>query len=261
MSSFEELVRIMKLLQAPGGCPWDREQTHDSLKPYLIEEAYEAIEAIDSGSDDRLAEELGDVLLQVVFHAEIADREGRFTIEDVIQDIIDKLKRRHPHVFGEAVAEDSAQVIKNWEEIKRREKREKKEGGSVLDGLPRDLPALIKARRIQEKVSRVGFDWARTDEVMMKVEEELKELKEASRRNCRAEMEEELGDLLFAVANLARFVSLCPEDALRKTIDKFQRRFRYIERELPKRGKKLGEASLEEMDALWEEVKKTEGRN
>lgn len=156
MSSFEELVSIMKLLQAPGGCPWDREQTHDSLKPYLIEEAYEAIEAIDSGSDERLAEELGDVLLQVVFHAEIADREGRFTIEDVVQSIIDKLKRRHPHVFGEAIAEDSAQVIKNWEEIKRREKREKKEGGSVLDGLPRDLPALIKARRIQEKVSRVG---------------------------------------------------------------------------------------------------------
>ncbi|MFA6472918.1 MAG: nucleoside triphosphate pyrophosphohydrolase [Candidatus Latescibacterota bacterium] len=260
MSSFEELVEVMKILQAPGGCPWDREQTHESLKPYLIEEAYETIEAIDSGSDEHLAEELGDVLLQVVFHAEIADRAGRFTIEDVIRGIVDKLKRRHPHVFGEAVAEDSAQVVRNWEEIKRREKREKKEGGSVLDGLPKNLPALIKARRIQEKVSRVGFDWARTEEVMMKVEEELQELKEASSRNCRADMEEELGDLLFAVANLARFVSLCPEDALRKTIDKFQRRFRYIEQELPKRGKKLGDASLEEMDALWEEVKKTEGK-
>jgi len=261
MSLFEELVQVMKILHGPDGCPWDREQTHESLKPYLIEEAYEVIEAIDSGSDEHLIEELGDVLLQVVFHAEIADREGRFTIEDVIRVIIEKLKRRHPHVFGDAVVSDSGQVIKNWEEIKRREKREKKEGGSVLDGLPGSLPALIKARRIQEKVSRVGFDWERTEEVMLKVEEELRELKEASRKNDREAIEEELGDLLFAVANLARFVSLCPEDALKKTIDKFRKRFQYIERELPKRGKKLGEASLEEMDKLWEEVKKKESSN
>ena len=258
MSLFEELVQIMKTLHSPNGCPWDREQTHESLKPYLIEEAYEVIEAIDSGSDEHLIEELGDVLLQVVFHAEIADNEGRFTIEDVIRVIIEKLKRRHSHVFGDAVVSDSGQVIRNWEEIKRREKREKKEGGSVLDGLPRSLPALIKARRIQEKVSRVGFDWERTEEVMLKVEEELRELKEASRKNDREAIEEELGDLLFAVANLARFVSLCPEDALKKSIDKFRNRFQYIESELPKRGKKLGEASLEEMDKLWEEVKKKE---
>ena len=258
MESFDELVRIMHTLQAPGGCPWDIEQTHESLKPYLLEEAYEAIEAIESGSDEHLAEELGDVLLQVVFHAEIAARNGRFTIDDVVNGINDKLKRRHPHVFGEAVAETPGEVVKNWEEIKRREKRELSEGGSVLDGLPRSLPALIRARRIQEKVSRVGFDWARTEEVLMKVEEELGELKTASAANDRAAIEEELGDLLFAVANLARFVSLCPEDALRKTVDKFQRRFEYIERELPKRGKKLGEASLEEMDALWEEVKRGE---
>ncbi len=258
MESFDELVKIMHILQAPGGCPWDREQTHQSLKPYLLEETYEALDAIDSGSDSHLAEELGDVLLQVVFHAELAAREGRFTMDDVVRGINDKLKRRHPHVFGDADAETSGQVVKNWEEIKRREKREKKEDGSVLDGLPRNLPALIRARRIQEKVSRVGFDWSRTDEVLMKVEEELGELKEASASGDRAAVEEELGDLLFAVANLARFVSLCPEDALRKTVDKFQRRFQYIERELPKRGKKLGEASLEEMDELWEEVKKTE---
>ncbi len=258
MDSFDELVRIMHILQAPGGCPWDREQTHQSLKPYLLEETYEALEAIDSGSDSHLAEELGDVLLQVVFHAELAARDGRFSIDDVVHGINEKLKRRHPHVFGDAEAETSGQVVKNWEEIKRREKREKKEGGSVLDGLPRSLPALIRARRIQEKVSRVGFDWSRTEEVLLKVEEELGELKEASASGDRAAVEEELGDLLFAVANLARFVSLCPEDALRKTIDKFQRRFQYIESELPKRGKKLGEASLEEMDALWDEVKKTE---
>ena len=259
MDSFDELVRIMKTLHEPGGCPWDREQTHESLKPYLIEEAYEALDAIDAGSDEALAEELGDVLLQVVFHAQIAASEGRFTIENVIRGIITKLTRRHPHVFADTVAGDAGQVIKNWEEIKRKEKREKKEGGSVLDGLPKKLPALIKARRIQEKVSRVGFDWARTEEVMQKVEEELEELKEAHSQNNRDRIEEELGDLLFAVANLARFVSLCPEDALKKTIDKFQRRFEYIERELPKRGMKLGEATLEEMDNLWEEVKRREG--
>ena len=260
MSSFKELKEIMKILLGPGGCPWDREQTHESLKPYLIEEAYEAVEAIDSGSDEHLAEELGDVLLQVVFHASLAERDGRFTIDDVVRGIIDKLKRRHPHVFGDVVAEDSDQVIRNWEEIKRREKREHREGGSVLDGLPKDLPALIKARRIQEKVSRVGFDWERSEEVMLKIEEELNELKEASMNDDREAIEEELGDLLFAVANLARFVSLCPEDALKKTIDKFRKRFQYIERELPKRGAKLGEASLEEMDSLWEEVKLKESR-
>jgi len=260
MSSFDDLVEVMKRLHAPGGCPWDREQTHESLKPYLLEETYEALEAIDSGSDSRLAEELGDVLMQVVFHAEIADREGRFTIDDVVQGIVDKLIRRHPHVFGDVTVDGSEEVLRNWEEIKRSEKRGNKDGGSVLDGLPKDLPALIKARRIQEKVSRVGFDWERTEEVMLKVDEELAELKEANHAQDMSAIEEELGDLLFAVANLARFVSLCPEDALRRTIDKFQRRFQYIERELPKRGMKLGEASLEEMDKLWEEVKKEEKR-
>lgn len=258
MRLFEELVKIMKKLLGPGGCPWDREQTHESLKPYLIEEAYEVIEAINSGSDEQLMEELGDLLLQVVFHAQLAESEDRFDIYDVLRGIIEKLKRRHPHVYGDTVAESSNQVIKNWEKIKRKEKREKKDGSSVLDGLPEMLPALIKARRIQEKVSRIGFDWDRTEEVMLKIEEELKELKEASRINDREAIEEELGDLLFSVANLARFVSLCPEDALRKTIDKFQKRFRYIEQELPKRGKKLGEASLEDMDELWEEIKNKE---
>jgi len=257
MSSFDKLVGIMKRLHDPGGCPWDREQTHESLKPYLLEETYEVLEAIDAASDEHLAEELGDLLLQVVFHAEIAERAGRFTIEDVIEGIIEKLVRRHPHVFSDTTVDGSAQVIKNWEEIKRGEKRDR-ENGSVLDGLPKSLPALIKARRIQEKVSRVGFDWEHTEDVMLKVEEELRELKEASRSRNREAIEEELGDLLFAVANLARFVSLCPEDALRKTIDKFQRRFQYIERELPKRGLKLGEATLEEMDRLWDEVKKEE---
>lgn len=258
MQSFDDLVAVMHRLLDPDGCPWDREQTHESLKPYLIEEAYEVLDAIDSGSDAHLAEELGDVLLQVVFHAEIAGRDDRFTIDDVVRGISEKLRRRHPHVFGDTTVTGSGEVLRNWEEIKRREKREKPGGGSVLDGLPRSLPALIRARRIQEKVSRVGFDWARTEEVLMKIEEELGELKAASRENDRAAVEEELGDLLFSVANLARFVSVCPEDALRKTIDKFQRRFQYIERELPKRGKKLGEASLEEMDALWEEVKREE---
>ncbi|MFC1489783.1 nucleoside triphosphate pyrophosphohydrolase [Candidatus Latescibacterota bacterium] len=256
MDLFDELVKVMNTLHSPGGCPWDSEQTHKSLKPYLIEEAYEVIEAIDSGSDEHLTEELGDVLLQVVFHAQIASSEGRFTIDDVVQGIIDKLKRRHPHVYGDITVENSGQVIKNWEEIKRKEKRDKKSGGSVLDGLPEMLPALIKARRIQEKVSRVGFDWEQREDVMLKIDEELEELKEAGRANDIDAIEEEIGDLLFSVANYARFVSLCPEDALRKTIDKFRKRFLYIERELPKRGKKLGDASLEEMDELWEEIKR-----
>ncbi len=256
MHQFDELVLIMKTLHSPGGCPWDREQTHESLKPYLIEEAYEVLDAIDSGSDEHLTEELGDVLLQVVFHTQIASSEGRFTIEDVIGGIIDKLKRRHPHVFGDTAVKDSGEVIKNWEEIKRKEKREKKSGGSVLDGLPEMLPALIKARRIQEKVSRVGFDWEKSGDIMLKIEEELAELKDAGARQDKDDIEEEIGDLLFSVANFARFISVCPEDALRKTIDKFQKRFQYIERELPKRGKKLGDASLEEMDELWEEVKR-----
>jgi len=260
VSAFEELVNIVRILQAPGGCPWDREQTHESLKPYFLEEVYEVLEAIDGGSDEQLKEELGDVLLQVLFHAEIARRGDRFDIEDVIRVIADKLKRRHPHVFGDAKVDGSEEVLRNWEAIKRREKRGKEGGGSVLDGLPESLPALIKARRIQEKVSRVGFDWERTEDVMLKVEEELRELKEASRKRDRSAVGEELGDLLFAIANLARFVAVCPEDALRKTIDKFRKRFQYIERELPKRGKKLGEASLEEMDALWEEIKAKEGK-
>ena len=256
MHLFEELVEVMRTLYSPGGCPWDSEQTHESLKPYLIEEAYEVIEAIDSGSDEHLAEELGDVMLQVVFHSQIASSEGRFTIDDVIGGIIRKLKRRHPHVYGDTAVKNSGEVVKNWEEIKRKEKREKKSGGSVLDGLPEMLPALIKARRIQEKVSRVGFDWEQSEDVMLKIDEELAELKEAGKLQDRDAIEEEIGDLLFSVANYARFISLCPEDALRKTIDKFQKRFRYIERELPKRGKKLGEASLEEMDELWEEIKR-----
>jgi tetrapyrrole methylase family protein/MazG family protein len=220
----------------------------------MYSEAREVELAVKKKDWANLQEELGDLLLQVVFHAELARRDGRFDMDDVIRGIAEKLRRRHPHVFGDGEAADAAAVVRNWEAIKREEKRSRK-GGSVLDGLPRDLPALIRARRIQEKVSRVGFDWEHADQVMQKVDEELSELKEARERNDPVAIEEELGDLLFAVANLARFVSICPEDALRKTIDKFQRRFRYIERELPARGKKLGEASLEEMDALWEEVK------
>ena len=260
-SSFDELNAVMKRLLAPDGCPWDREQTHKTLKPYFLEEVYEALDAIDAGDDIHLAEELGDVLLQIVFHAAIAEGEGRFGIEDVVNGVTEKLKRRHPHVFGDTTVENSDDVITNWEAIKRHEKRDKPDGGSVLDGLPESLPALIRARRIQEKVSRVGFDWSHAEEVLLKVEEELGELKEARDANDQSAVEEELGDLLFAVANLARFVSVCPEDALRKTIDKFQRRFRYIEEELPKRGKKLDEASLEEMDDLWNEVKAREKIN
>ena len=251
---FDELLNIMKTLREENGCPWDRKQNHSTLKPYLIEEAYELIEAIDKSDDKAIAEELGDVLLQVVFHARVAEDEGRFRMEDVLSIIIEKLKRRHPHVYGDVKVNGADEVIKNWEEIKRKEKREKK-GKSVLDGFPQNLPALLKAKRIQEKVSRVGFDWNSVDGAMAKVEEELEEFKQAVSSQDAEHMEEELGDLLFAVSNVARFIERCPEDALRKTINKFERRFRYIEKELNKRNIRLEDASLEEMDKLWEEYK------
>jgi len=251
---FGELLNIMKTLREENGCPWDRKQNHSTLRPYLIEEAYELIEAIDKSDDKAIAEELGDVLFQVVFHTRVAEDEGRFRMEDVLSIIIEKLKRRHPHVYGDVEVNSADEVIKNWEEIKRKEKREKK-GNSVLDGFPKNLPALLKAKRIQEKVSRVGFDWNCVDGAMEKVDEELHEFKQAVSSQDVEHMEEELGDILFAVANVARFIEHCPEDALRKTINKFERRFRYLEEELKKRKIRLEDASIEEMDRLWEEYK------
>lgn len=247
--TFEDLLAVMKRLRVE--CPWDREQTHDSIKGHTIEEAYEVVEAIDHEDYEELRNELGDLLLHVVFHAEIANGEGRFTIDDVLRSIIEKLIRRHPHIFADVVVSDSDEVKKNWEQIKLEEGRE-----SVIDGIPSVLPALLRAYRMQDKASKVGFDWPHRDQVWEKVEEEIRELRSAIGSKAQPEIEEEFGDLLFSLVNYARFVRINPEDALRKTIQKFERRFRHIEQRLREQQKDITKTSLEEMDRYWEEAKK-----
>ncbi len=250
-----DLVAVMKKLRGPGGCPWDREQTAESIKPFLLEETYEVLEAMDEGKPHLVREELGDLLFQIVFLSELASEEGRFAIDDVIAGIADKMVKRHPHVFGDAEAKTSADVLSQWERRKRDEK-----GGpakrSALDGVPRELPALLRAQRLQDKASRVGFDWDHPEQVMEKVDEELREFREVLAAKDPERMEEELGDLFFSLVNIARFIGVNPEDALRKTISKFIRRFRHIEEKAHTAGRDLGEMTLAEMDALWEDAKK-----
>jgi len=252
-SAFNKLVEIVAQLRAPGGCPWDREQTHESLLPATIEEAYEVAEAARSGNNAHFREELGDLMLLVVMHAEIAREAGRFDIDNVIAEITDKLIRRHPHVFGESNVRDAGTVLKQWEAIKR---EEKKTDTHYLASLPRALPALMRAQKAQGKVARVNFDWAELRDVLAKVEEELGELKSAIEGEDRRSIEEELGDLLFAVVNLARKTKLDAETALQSATGKFVRRFNLVEDELKTRGKKLGDVDLAELDAIWDEVKK-----
>jgi tetrapyrrole methylase family protein/MazG family protein len=256
---FAELVEIMARLRGEDGCPWDREQTPESIKPYLIEETYEVLEAIGEQDPAKLKEELGDLMLQVVFHAQMAEEAGAFTISDVLAGINDKLTRRHPHVFGDGTAETAQEVLFNWEQIKQSERRTAKGEASLLEGVPRELPALLRAHRLQEKASRVGFDWREIQGVFHKVEEELAELRAAMEGQAGDRVEAEFGDLLFALVNLSRFLAVNPEEALRKTIARFIARFRYIEEELARCGRSLREATLEEMDALWAEAK-SQGR-
>lgn len=252
---FTELVEIMARLRGENGCPWDREQTSESIKPYLVEETYEVLEAIDDQEPAKLREELGDLMLQIVFHSRMAEEAGVFSIGDVLAAINSKLVRRHPHVFGEVKAETAQEVLFNWEQIKQTERRQAKGQASLLDGVPREMPALLRAHRLQEKASRVGFDWKEAQEVLRKVEEELEELREAMQGQAADRVEAELGDLLFALVNLSRFLAVNPEEALRKTIARFIARFQYIEEELLRRGRSLRQATLEEMDALWAEAK------
>jgi MazG family protein len=250
---FAKLCEIVAQLRAPGGCPWDREQTHTSLVPGLLEEAYEVTDAIRTKDDANLREELGDLLLQVVMHAQIAREDGRFTIEDVAQEIGAKLVRRHPHVFGESEARDTGAVLKQWDAIKRTEQGA---GDAVyFAGLTRALPALMLAQKAQTKAARVGFDWSEIGDVVAKVDEELGEAKEAmAARNAEA-MAEEIGDLLFAVVNLARKNKLDAETVLAAATEKFIIRFHAMERELQKQGKQLGEVDLAELDEIWNRVK------
>lgn len=253
---FDRLMEIMRRLRGPGGCPWDAEQSHESLKRYLLEEAYEVIEAIDGRDTALLKEELGDLMLQPVFHAAIAEEKGEFTMDDVLDAINDKLIRRHPHVFGDQVVKSADEQVANWERIKKTEKGAERK--SALSGVPPELPALMKAQKITEKAARVGFDWEHTDQVFAKVMEELHEFEETLAEGDQERMEAELGDLLFAIVNLGRFLSLDPEEALRKTISRFTTRFSHVEDTLHARGVRMQEASLAEMDKLWEEAKRLE---
>jgi MazG family protein len=250
---FARLCEIVARLRAPGGCPWDREQTNESLLPATIEEAYEVAEAARTKNDAHFREELGDLLLLVVMHSEIAREAGRFNIEDVTEEISEKLIRRHPHVFGESDARDSGAVLKQWEAIKR---EEKKGDEHYLASLPKALPALQRAQKAQSKVARVNFDWNELRDVIAKVEEELGELKEAIESRDQESVADETGDLLFAVVNLARKSKLDAESALQAATDKFVRRFNLLEDELKSRGKKLGDVDLSELDGIWNELKK-----
>ena len=252
--AFQNLCDIVARLRAPGGCPWDREQTNESLLPAVIEEAYELVEAVRAKDDAHFREELGDLLLLVVMHAEIAREAGRFDIDDVLGDVSQKLVRRHPHVFGTSDARDSGAVLKQWEAIKR---TEKKADSHYLASLPKALPGLVRAQKAQSKAARVNFDWTDMRDVVAKVEEELGETKEAIASKDRARIDDEIGDMIFAMVNLARKCKIDAESALQRATDKFVARFNRLEDELRMRGKQLGDVELPEMDAIWDQIKQT----
>lgn len=262
---FHDLVSLMDRLREPGGCPWDRQQSYATLRGFLLEECYEVAEAIDSGEREALREELGDLLFQVVFLARLAKEEGAFTIEDVVASIADKMVRRHPHVFGDARVRDAEQALRQWEEIKRGERQSASAEGdpceaSVFSGVPRSLPALVKAQRIGDKAARVGFDWPDVAQIFDKVREELSELERASA--CRDERagREELGDVLFSIVMLARRLGLDSEEALERANRKFRARFDRVQGELRRRGIRLDDAGSDLLDRLWEEAKAAEDR-
>ena len=250
--NLEELVRIMAALRGEKGCPWDREQTAESLKPFIVEEAYEILDAIDERNPDLIKEELGDLLFQIVFQCRIAEEKGEFGIGDVIEGIGKKMTSRHPHVFGGSDIRTSEEVLVKWDEHK---KREGKQRESILEGIPKTLPALLRARKLQDRAAKVGFDWEKIDDVLSKLDEEVAEFKQAVRSRKETAIEDELGDILFMIVNISRFIGVNPEEALRKTISKFISRFRYIEMAAAERGEKLADMSLAEMDALWDKAK------
>ena len=262
---FQELVKLQARLRAANGCPWDREQTHATLRSYLIEEAYEVLDALESGEDAKFADEMGDLLLQIVFHSQIAAEEKRFTVADVIRGVHEKMVRRHPHVFGAKRAKNAAEVLKNWEQIKQEERRAKGQAvpnatsasgkESLLDGVPRSLPALMEGFQLTRRAARIGFDWESTDGIFDKLTEEIGELRQAIQQKDAVEMESELGDVLFAGINLARFLKIDPEIAAKKANAKFSTRFREIEALAAERGTTLASVSRPELEELWNQAK------
>jgi len=283
---FEEAVSILSRLRAPGGCPWDREQTFDSIKPYTLEEAYEVLKAIDNRDWKELAGELGDLLLQVLFYAQMAQEQGWFSIDDVLDRLSNKLVHRHPHVFGDVKAETSSDVLRNWEALKAEEKKRRLESGggkaataeqpgeSVVAGVSSAMPALLEAHKLSSRAAHVGFDWTNLAGLMDKLEEEIQELEEnlkefpepvrgkqtrgSTDERVRGRLEAELGDVFFVLVNLARFLSLDPESALKKTNRKFRRRFQWMEGQLAEQGRRADQASLEELESLWQQAKRQE---
>lgn len=253
-AAFERLVGIMARLRGPDGCPWDREQDLETLKPYLIEEAYEVLDAIESGDTKSHQEELGDLLLQVVFQSEVRRQDDTFDVRDVAHGIADKLVRRHPHVFGDAGADDADQAYKQWETIKAKERGAK----SILSGVPRHLPALLRAARVTEKASRVGFDWTAIDGPLEKLHEEVGELEEAIASKDKPAIEHELGDLLFTIVNVSRFLDVDAEDALRRTVDRFSRRFEHVETAMREAERPMKDAPIDELEKYWEAAKAAE---
>jgi len=259
MENWQSLLQLMDRLREPGGCPWDREQTTADLKSYLLEEAYEVLEAIESGDPSALREELGDLLFQIVFLARIAKEEGQFTADDVAAAVTEKMIRRHPHVFGDSEAATSGEVLRQWEEIKKRERRDSP-SRSALDGIPKGLPALLAAQRLGTKAARIGFDWAGASQVLEKVEEEISELREAIATGDSERSGEELGDILFTIASLGRHLGVEPETSLTGANRRFSRRFRTVERLIAESGERAEDLSPERLDELWEEAKRREAQ-
>ena len=254
---FQKLVEIMARLRAPGGCPWDREQTFDSIKPYTLEETYEVLDAVDRREFGELAEELGDFILQAVFYAQMASEQNLFRIDDALDAINRKLIRRHPHIFGDQSAETATDVKRIWGQVKAEEKKTQgREQDGLLAPVPRALPALVEAQQISSRAAAAGFDWENPEQVLDKLDEELAEFAEARRLASHDDLENEMGDLLFVLVNLARFVKVDPEQALRRTNAKFRQRFEYIEHKLAERGRKLQDSNIDEMETLWQEAKR-----
>lgn len=253
--NMDDLVAIIKVLRAPGGCPWDREQTHESIKKNFIEETYEVVEAINKQSTDMLREELGDVLLQIVLHSEMESENGNFSFDDVVNDIVQKLVVRHPHVFGEVVANNTAEALNSWEAVKLKTKGQKNQTESMFS-VPRELPALMRAQKIQHKAAKIGFDWDNVGGAVDKLYEEIDELKTAMEQGKRLDIEDEFGDVLFSCVNIARFIDVDSEEALTASTDKFMSRFSLVEQMASEQGIDMKSSSIEELDRLWDKAKK-----